>query len=464
MQAGRFENEGWRVRKDGTRVWANVVTSAMRDEDGKLVGFSKVTRDLSERKRAEDEMRRARDAAEMATKAKSNFLAAMSHELRTPMTGVLGMIDLLRSSPSQQDQELFLETLKSSAKTLMTVLGDILDFSKIEAGRLELEYIDFAVDRLVREVVDLYAGQASVKGLVIQYPSVVDPVLVVNGDPTRLRQILSNLVSNAIKFTSSGHIEMRVTPPGDADEIADATLTVPGRGKPRPGFWRFEVKDTGVGFDLDEASRSFLFDAFTQADLSTTRQFGGTGLGLAICKRLVDAMGGEIGAESRVGAGALFWFDLPLEPGSAPAAADASGDANPFQPGGRSLNVLVAEDNPVNQLIVTYMLQQMGHIATCVENGRLAVERVTDGGFDLVLMDMQMPEMDGATATRHIRQLPRPYCTLPIVALTADATTRRRDEYFEAGLTDFLTKPIDADALRATLERFASILPDEVTG
>jgi len=458
MQVGRYETESWRVRKDGTRFWANVITSAMRDDDGKLIGFSKVTRDLSERKRAEDEMMRARDAAEAATIAKSNFLAAMSHELRTPMTGVLGMIDLLRSSPTEQDHELFLETLKSSAKTLMTVLGDILDFSKIEAGRLELEKIDFSVDRLVREVVDLYAGQASVKGLVIQYPSQIDPARVVKGDPTRLRQILSNLVSNAIKFTSSG------TGPvdGAAETPEAASISATGRPALKPGRWRFEVKDTGVGFDLDEVTRSYLFDAFTQADLSTTRQFGGTGLGLAICKRLVNAMGGEINAESQLGDGALFWFDLPLEPSTASlGAGPVSSESNPFQPSARSLNILVAEDNPVNQLIVTYMLQQMGHVATCVENGRLAVERVTDGGFDLILMDMQMPEMDGATATRNIRQLPAPYGTLPIIALTADATTRRREEYFDAGLTDFLTKPIDADALRAALDHFAALPPAE---
>jgi PAS domain S-box-containing protein len=432
---GYFEDEGWRLRKDGSRYWANVVITAMRDEAGGLIGFSKIERDLSERKRVEDDMRRAKEAAEAATRAKSDFLAAMSHELRTPMTGVLGMIYLLRTNPSPQDYTLFLDTLRTSAKTLMTVLGDILDFSKIEAGRLEMEQVDFGVPDLVRDVVDLFAGQASVKGLVIHMLREGGTASVARGDPTRLRQVLSNLVGNAIKFTHSGRI--------------DVVLQAPEVGA---DLWRFEVRDTGVGFALDDNARTFLFDAFTQADLSTTRRFGGTGLGLAICKRLIDAMGGTIGAESAVDIGSTFWFEVPLEAGSSDAAGERPG-ANPFQRSQRALKVLVAEDNPVNQLIVTYMLQQMGHAAVCVENGRLAVERAREGGFDLVLMDMQMPEMDGATATRHIRDLPAPYGAVPIVALTADATTRRREEYFEAGLTDFLTKPIDAEALRAVLDR-----------
>lgn len=380
------------------------------------------------------ELERARDAAEAASRAKSRFLAVMSHELRTPMTGVIGMVDLMRGTPLSTDQAQYLETLRSSADSLLVVLNDILDFSKIEAGQLTLESIPLRLGPMMEEVVRLFAPAAGQAGVTMRARLPDGAVPTVLGDPTRLRQVLMNLAGNAVKFTRQGWIELRL-----------ATMEAEGT------HWRlrFEVADTGTG--IDPAQRPILFEAFTQADVSTTRRFGGTGLGLAICKRLVGMMGGSIGVESEVGRGSTFWFTVRLP--AAPAAdGPAPGAAAPPECTDRSARLLVAEDNDVNRLLIVTMLQRMGFQPSAVTNGREAVEAVQAGGFDLILMDMQMPEMDGDTAAAAIRAMDGPVARLPIVALTADAMPEERDRRMRSRLFDgYVTKPIDWPRLGALI-------------
>jgi PAS domain S-box-containing protein len=439
---GSCEDEGWRIRKDGSRFWASVSITAIRDDAGTLLGFAKVSRDLTDRKRAENALHDAKELAEASTRAKSTFLATMSHELRTPMTGVLGMIELLQTNPPEEQKQLFLDTLRNSATSLMTVLGDILDLSKIEADRIELEALDFNIHDLLSSIVELFMPQASSKGLTLRFsaPFTRDRGFV-HGDPTRLRQVVSNLISNAIKFTHYGQVDVRVA--------------APQRGDARHS-WRIEVADTGIG--MSESERERVFESFSQADASMTRRFGGTGLGLTISKRITELMGGEIGVEATPGQGSTFWICVPLEPGAAESVpAEAPDEQLDLAPMARSLRILVAEDNPVNQLLCSYMLQQMGHEVTSVGNGREAVEALEQTPYDLVLMDMQMPEMDGPEATRHIRQMAGSISAVPIIGLTADVTIDNRVRYQESGLTSFITKPIDPRRLRAEIENLIAV-------
>jgi CheY-like chemotaxis protein len=358
----------------------------------------------------------------------------MSHELRTPLTGILGAIDLLRSDLSQAEQNALLDALRTSARTLSSVVNDILDFSKIEAGHLGLEAIDFEVRQVVRGAIDAAGSDAVKRGLSLDLNWPGDAPHVVRGDPTRLRQVLSNLIDNAMKFTTRGSVSITVDPPV-ADEADE---------------WRFSVRDTGIG--IDPEARKRLFTPFTQADQSTTRRFGGTGLGLAICKRLVEGMGGQIGVEDNLGEGSTFWFTVRMAPSDASVAAKTPA-LDPFRPATHSLRVLLAEDNAVSQLLVAKMLERMGHTVTCVDDGRKALEAASAGAFDVVLMDMHMPVMDGLQATKRIRELGVAAAHVPVIALTADALIEHRPMYEGAGLTDFLTKPVDPGALRAALDQ-----------
>jgi photoactive yellow protein len=376
-----------------------------------------------------------------SSEAKSAFLAAMSHELRTPMTGVLGMADLLTGTPLGEEQARYLDTLRTSARTLLTVLNDILDFSKIEAGKLELEEIAFDLPSSLASVARLLEPQAAAKGVALRHGVAEGVPRRVLGDPTRLHQVLLNLTGNAIKFTERGHVELRVARAEAEAEAGTVEL-------------RFEVEDTGIG--ITEEQRARLFLSFAQADPSTTRRFGGTGLGLAICRHLVGLMGGEIGVESERGKGSTFWFTVRMPeaardavegPAAPPAPARASG-------GAARLRILLAEDNHLNRLMLETGLRRMGHEVRSVGDGRRAVEAVEAGGYDLVLMDMQMPEMNGEAATRAIRALPSSARDIPVLALTADAMTDSRPRYMAAGLDALLTKPVDWDLLREALARF----------
>ena len=398
---------------------------------------------LNERALMQRDLVIATHDAKQAATAKSAFLATMSHEIRTPLTGVLGMIELLRSNPGERERNRFFASLEQSANLLMTVLDDILDFSKLDNGNIAFEDIPFDLRRLAQATLDLYHGAAQAKGLSLELHYITEHTAVC-GDPVRLQQIMGNLINNAIKFTDVGRIDLRVET--QASQSGKVTTTV-------------SVIDSGIGIAPDQLGR--LFSPFVQADASTNRRFGGTGLGLAISRRLVEALGGRLEVESIHGLGSTFRFRVALKRGQPGASIPAFSTAVTPR---RSLQVLLAEDNPVNRLLVSTLVKRMGHQVETVENGWLAVEAVAARRYDVILMDMQMPEMDGVAATRAIRATASG-ATLPIIALTADASPDRRRFYDNVGLTDFMTKPIDSTLLQQRLAAIAETLPtDDTTG
>ncbi|QBE62548.1 two-component regulator propeller domain-containing protein [Pseudoduganella lutea] len=377
--------------------------------------------------------------AEDATRQKSEFLANMSHEMRTPLAGVIGMLGFaLRDRSLQPVTREQIERGQTNAQSLLSIINDLLDFSKIEAGKLTLEQIDFALASTVENVASLFEEQSAAQGVEFRIDYGRDLPHFVVGDPTRLRQVLVNLVGNAFKFTQRGHVTLRVARAGTNER--GCTLI------------RFTVEDTGIGIPPAELPR--LFEKFEQADATTTRRYGGTGLGLAISRQLVDLMGGEIGAHSMPGAGSVFAVTLPLCDGVAPPLVPQVARA----PHTHRLKVLCAEDFPTNQIIIRMMLEDMGHGVDIVGNGALAVAACAQTRYDLILMDGRMPELDGPTATRAIRAggpYGAPVCDrdLMIVALTANASEEDRSRYLAAGMDDFLTKPIDEGALHLQLTR-----------
>ncbi|MGE5478101.1 MAG: ATP-binding protein [Bacteroidales bacterium] len=381
---------------------------------------------LRMRRRVEAELREKSRAAVVASEAKTAFLANMSHELRTPLTGVLGMAELMAGTRLDREQSDMLGTIRISAQTLLTVLDDVLDFSRMEAGDLKLVPADVDLHRLSADTVRLLRPAAAAKGLRLEEDIAAGCPPWVRTDPSRLQQVLLNLIGNAIKFTETGGVTLRVWPEG-------ARIC-------------FAIEDTGIGMGADTLAR--LFTPFTQADDSNTRRHGGAGMGLAIAKRLVGLMGGSLTASSAPGRGSLFQFSLLLPPGlPQPETMDPV-----RMTASRPLRVLLAEDNPVNQTLLMQLLQKMGHAATLAENGAEALELAAEQDFDVVLMDMQMPVMDGETATRLIRRLPGARADTPVVALTADAIPEHHARYVAAGLNAFLTKPVPAEILAHTLD------------
>lgn len=392
--------------------------------------------DISERVAMERELRRARMAAEAAAKAKSDFLANMSHEIRTPLNGVLGLSTFLEDASLPDPVREIGKLIRTSGEILRRVLDDVLDFSKIESGKLDMESEPFSLREALEWSKAIYQKGALDKNLQLVIdvdPGVPDRLI---GDTTRLRQVLTNLISNAVKFTSDGTIKIMVR--GRILSSAPAVCEL-----------RVEVSDTGIGIPEDRMDR--LFQSFSQVDASTNRRFGGTGLGLALCKRLVEMMGGTITVTSQFGAGSTFSFTIRTGVAEPDDLALNQLDARM-----QARRVLVVEDNPINCVVIQRMLEKLGHNVVIVRDGNTAIRCIRETSWDLVLMDVNMPGLDGLQATRQIRNLGGTSATVPILALTASALVNDREECLSAGMNDHLSKPVSMDALRAVIDRWTS--------
>ncbi len=430
-------------RKDGSIVQLELSIAEWRDVDGQQC-FTGIMRDVTSRNQQEQELKNAKEAAEFAraeaesaNRAKTEFLAVMSHEIRTPLTSISGFVDLLsRTGRLSSQQRRYIELVRTANAALLTIVDDILDFSKVEAGQLELDSRAFSPKRLVHDTVAIVRPIAQQKKLELHY--VIDSGLSqwLMGDDARLRQVLLNLLNNAVKFTERGSITVdvrRQRGPGGAQQV------------------RFEVADTGIGIPDDQQSR--LFKQFSQADSSIRRRFGGTGLGLAICKRLIELMGGEIGIVSQAGAGSLVWFTAALPPALGPEGALSSESPAAGQYEGQA-RILLVDDLDTNREIVKAYLEDVGYLVDSAEGGIEALAMLERGRYDLVLMDVQMPVMDGVAATRQVRALPKPICEVPIIAITGNVLPAQVRSFLAAGMSDHVGKPIERARLYNTVRRW----------
>jgi PAS domain S-box-containing protein len=485
-QTGQFEEEGYRVRKDCEVFWANTLITAIHNEVGQLRGFAKVTRDITERKLMEMELRKARDelerrvrertvelsqakeeleiineelqseitqheqletelvktkeSAEAAAEAKAAFLANMSHELRTPMNAVIGYSSLLLDDSLTSEQRDFVEGIRKGGEALLSIINDILDFSRAEKDKIELEHQPLSLKRCIDESLDIVALQAEQKGLNLVYTVSYGTPDTIFGDPGRIRQILVNLLSNAVKFTDKGVVSVSVS--SKALEGNTHQIT-------------FAVEDTGIGMPRDKMDR--LFQPFTQLEYVISRKRDGAGLGLAICKELVELMGGEIRAESEVGKGSILSFtfraetvpgkQLDLDEKDRPAVYETLSVQKPMA-------ILVAEDNPSNQKVLVRMLKRMGYRPDAVADGKEVIQALELRPYDLIFMDVKMPEMDGITATKVIRRL-LPTSGPKIIAITAYALEGDREMCLEAGMDDYISKPVQEKQLAAILTKYS---------
>jgi signal transduction histidine kinase/ActR/RegA family two-component response regulator len=383
------------------------------------------------------ELIRARDEALQASQAKSDFLATMSHELRTPLHAIIGSAELLRETSLSSEQRDHMAIISSGSQSLLTVIGDILDLSKLDANKVALMRVPFDLRECADDAVALVRTQAEARGLSLKTHFAPGLPPAVKGDPERLRQILLNLLSNAVKFTEQGAIELRV-----------------GHGE-QPSWTRFEVQDTGPGITQDQMGK--LFQSFSQVDSSRTRRHGGVGLGLAISKALVQRMGGSIGVDSDPGQGSTFFFELPLEALATREALRSNRSVPKIAAAGPPLRIVVAEDNPINQIVITRLLARLGYEVRLAEDGQKTLDLLAQASCDVLLLDVQMPVLDGLEVARILARRPRaerPY----IIGLTANASTEDRATCLAAGMDDFLTKPVEMLTLRRTLDHAAAAI------
>jgi signal transduction histidine kinase/CheY-like chemotaxis protein/HPt (histidine-containing phosphotransfer) domain-containing protein len=401
-------------------------------------GFVTLYTDITDRKRAEAEMRRSRELAEAASAAKSAFVAVVSHEIRTPMNAVLGTLGLIADTPLDSEQRQYVDTARNAAEALLAIINDILDLSKIEAGKLELEPSDFTLQPLVAGVIDLFRASAKERGIALSWGVAQDLPAALFSDAGRLRQVLINLLSNAVKFSQGGDVVLTVT--------RDLSS-----GRP---MIRFAVADSGPG--IPAAERDKLFQPFSQLQAPDRRNTGGTGLGLAICRRLVELFGGRIGVADRPAGGSVFWFTIPLSPARGQAGPQ---DATPARSAPTRARILLVEDSPANQLVAATWLRRAGHRVDVAGNGFEAVAAMTERPYDIVFMDVFMPEMDGIEATRRIRALQGQAARTPIIALTANVMAGDRERFLQAGMNGHLAKPVTGRMLLDTLARFATGTP-----
>ncbi|MFO0725652.1 MAG: ATP-binding protein [Myxococcota bacterium] len=447
------KHQSWRdevrVRSaDGAYRWVSFHV-VPRFEGGQFVGQIAIGVDTTERKQQEQALVEQTEAAAASSKLKSEFLAKMSHEIRTPMNGVIGMTDLLCATALDGDQRYYASTIRSSAEALLTIINDILDYSKIEAHRLRIEPVDFDLRTELDALVEILKLKAEEKGIALALHFPPELQATVRGDWSRIRQILTNLIANAIKFTDRGGVEVRVQPTESAGDKVNLA---------------FSVRDTGIGIPQEQQGNVFL--PFMQADGESRRRQGGTGLGLAISRELAELMGGQLLLESRPGVGTTFTVVLPLERSAKHLSAPprhGTRSLDPKRPPKLAvveerpfvgLRVLVAEDNLVNQRVITRVLENMGCVVECVADGDAAVRASEDPSFAVILMDLQMPLCDGTEATRRIRA--RELTTgkhVPIVALTADAMSGDRERCLKAGMDDYVSKPFRAGDVQQALER-----------
>ncbi len=384
------------------------------------------------------ELVKAKREALKASKAKSEFLAHMSHEIRTPLNGIIGIANMLKHTPLNKEQKEYLEIIELSGDSLLTIINDILDFSKIEAGQLEFEQIDFNLHKEIKGIIKMLGVKADGKGIYLKENIEETVPEWVNGDPVRLKQVIINLVNNAIKFTEKGGVTLSVSHLKTTNKYHHLL---------------FKVIDTGIG--ISEEGKKKLFKSYSQTEASTTRKYGGTGLGLAISRNLVKMMRGEIGVESELGKGTTFWFTVRLNKSQPkPATSNKSGSLKNIE-FHKKLKILLVEDNDINRKVAIYNLQKEGHTVDSAINGMQAIEKVKLNDYDLIFMDVHMPIVDGLEATRQIRTLTGKY-NIPIIAMTASTTKEEKDKVFDAGMDDFISKPFKPEQLREILEKYSS--------